>query len=240
VNGVSYHRGVGSVFHTPRGDVWVSNGSAELIEQECAAEIRRAHVAAPAENRALAAAIANDLDERATTSGMGCYGFDVAEPPYDSPAARRVFAAALDALVPRALAADGAFDFLTRGNGPATEDNLRAYWVALLGRFAAMVRDEDPLPRDDDADDAFAHAVLAHRIDAEHDDVRGARVRGDRSLVGREVALAKRLLHHIERAGDAFSPHLAGDLAGARHALVATLRDDLAALTRSPPDQTSS
>ena len=72
-----------SVFTTPLGKVWVSNGQAEAILDECAELAAR---------RGLFGVVVDYLRETLTTSGLGCYGFDVVAPPFDEPARRVVLA----------------------------------------------------------------------------------------------------------------------------------------------------
>ena len=86
-----------SVFTTPLGDIWVSNGQAEAILDGCIKV---------AERQGLSGPVVEFLREHMTTSGMGCYGFNIECPPFDEPA-HRVLLSQLIAELTNVAAAGG-------------------------------------------------------------------------------------------------------------------------------------
>lgn len=123
-----------SVFTTPLGKVWVSNGQAEAILDGCAKLAAR---------RGLSGVVVDYLREMLTTSGLGCYGFDVVRPPFDEPA-RRVVLVQLIAELADVAGSGEPHDVI---DVPWSELHpwIRADWVASLEQLHDGIRASLPV-----------------------------------------------------------------------------------------------
>ena len=146
-----------SVFTTPLGNVWVSNGQAEAILDGCVALAAR---------RGLSGVVVDYLRETLTTSGVGCYGFDVVASPFDEPARRVV----LGKLIAEFADVAGSGEPRDVIDVPWSELNpwIRADWVASLEQLHDGIRvslpvDSVPIHRVH-LDAPIRDAVEVHKI----------------------------------------------------------------------------
>lgn len=146
-----------SVFTTPLGDIWVSNGQAEVILEGCIKLAARQGLSGP---------VVDYLREKVIQSGMGCYGFDVERPPFDDSAHRVLLARLIAELADVAEA--GGFRELVGVPWDELGPWIRVDWLSSLeqlhdGIRASLPAEVIPTFRVK-LDTHYRDAVEAHRL----------------------------------------------------------------------------
>lgn len=195
-----------SVFTTPFGKVWVSNGQAEGILDGCIELATR---------RGLSGVVVDYLREQRTTSGVGCYGFDITAPPFDETVHRIVLAHLI------AEFADVAGSGEPRDVVDVPWDQLnpwtRVDWVASLEQLHDGIRASLPVdavpPHRVVLDAPIRDAVEAHKLLAS---VTPLRHLVDRKLpdeqISKEVDLRRQALGILDRLPASLQPAFADGL----------------------------
>ncbi|MEZ4310761.1 MAG: hypothetical protein R3F14_22180 [Polyangiaceae bacterium] len=118
-----------SVFTTPLGKIWVSNGQAEAILD---GSLKLA------ERRGLSRPVVEFFRDQMITSGMGCYGFNVEAPPFDEPTHRVVLAELIAELTDTARS--GGFRALVDIPWDELDLRIRLDWLSSLEELHDGIR----------------------------------------------------------------------------------------------------